>query len=160
DAASAAIKIQSMLAIAKGMQNERLIISQLVRMAIANIALAATWELLQSPKVTDAQLALLQREWTEANFLQSSENAVMMELAMCEAAAARMHQSSAEFRNYATMFSGGSPVSWVECVANPVVLKTKESLWRFAWSDLDELRMLRGGQIILDAMRLARTNRA
>jgi hypothetical protein len=160
DAASAAIKIRTMLAIAKGMENERLIISQLVRMAIANITIAATWELLQSPKATDEQLALIQKEWTEAEFLRGSENAVMMERAMSEAATARMHQSGAEFRKTAAMFSQGSPVSWLDCVATPVVLKTKESMWRFAWSDPDELRMLQGEQVILDAMRLAQTNHA
>jgi hypothetical protein len=82
----------------------------------------------------------------------------MMERAMCEAATARMHQSSAEFRNYATMFSRSAPSGWLEQAANSAVLKTKESMWRFAWSDADELRMLRGEQVILGAIRAARTN--
>ena len=33
-------------------------------------------------------------------------------------------------------------------------------MWRFAWSDPDELRMLRGQQIILTTFRAARTNHA
>jgi len=160
DAAAATVKIRAMLAIAKGMGDERLIISQLVRIAIANIAVAATWEFLQSPKATEEQLAVLQREWTEAEFLQGGENAVIMERAMCEAATARMRQSSAEFRRQATMFSQNSSSGWLEQVANSTVLKTKESMWRFAWSDPDELRMLRGEQIILETFRAARTNLA
>jgi hypothetical protein len=160
DTAAAAVKIRAMLAIVKGMENERLIISQLVRIAIANIAVAATWEFLQSPQATDAQLALLQREWTQEEFVQGGENAVMMERAMCESATARMRQSSAEFRRYASMFSQSSPSGWFEQAANSAVLKTKESMWRFAWSDADELRMLRGQHVILDAMRFARTNHA
>jgi hypothetical protein len=158
DTVSAVIKIRAILAIAKGMENERLIISQLVRIAIANIAVAATWELLQSPNATDDQLGLLQSEWTKADFLQGCENAVTMERAMCEAATARMHQSSDEFRNYATMFSRNTPSDWLNRAANSALLKTKESMWRFAWSDPDELRMLRGEQIILETLRVARTN--
>jgi hypothetical protein len=160
DAAPAAVKIRAMLAITKGMENERLIISQLVRIAIENIAIAATWEFLQSPKITEDQLVLLQREWMQTELLQGGENAVMMERAMCEAATARMHQSSAEFRNYATMFSRSTPSGWFEQAASSAVLKTKESMWRFAWSDPDELRMLRGQQIILETFRTARTNQA
>src|ERR1051326_2476121 len=87
----------TILAIVKGIEDERLIISQLVRIAIANIGIAVTWELLQSPKVTDEQLTILQREWIDAEFLRGSENALLMERAMCEAAGARMRQSSAEF---------------------------------------------------------------
>jgi hypothetical protein len=160
DAAAAAVKIRAMLAIVKGMEDERLIVSQLVRIAIANIAVAATWEFLQSPKITDDQLALLQREWMQTELLQGGENAVTMERAMCEAATARMHQSSAEFRRYASMFSQNSPSGWFEQAASSAVLKTKESMWRFAWSDPDELRMLRGQQVILEAFRTARTNQA
>jgi hypothetical protein len=160
DAASAVVKIRAMLAITKAMENERLIISQLVRIAIANIAVTATWEFLQSPKATEEQLALLQGEWMKAEFLQGSENAIMMERAMCEAATARMHQSSAEFRRYASMFSQSSPSGWFEQAANSAVLKTKESMWRFAWSDPDEIRMLRGQQIILGTFRTVRTNHA
>jgi len=163
DAESASVKIRATLAIAKGMENERLIISQLVRIAIVNIAVTATWEFLQSPKVTDEQLAALQREWTAAEFLGGGENALLMLRALCEAAAARMRQSSEEFRQQATMYSRRSspgPSGWFDQAANLAVLKTKESVWRFAWSDPDELKMLRGQQIILDAFRLARTGQA
>lgn len=160
DTEPASVKIRAMLAITKGMENEHLIISQLVRIAIANIAIAATWEFLQFPKVTDEQLAAIQREWTAAEFLGGGENALLMQRALCEAAAARMRQSSEEFRQQATMYSRGSspgPSGWFDQAANMAVLKTKESVWRFAWSDPDELKMLRGQQIILDAIRLART---
>jgi len=142
------------------MEDERLLVSQLVRIAIANIGVAATWEFLQSPRVTDEQLGILQREWTDAEFLRGAENALLMERAMCEAAGARMRQSSAEFRQNVTMYSRSSPVSWLECAANPAVLKAKESMWRFAWSDPDELKMLRGQQMILNTLRLARTGQA
>lgn len=164
DTESAVPKIRAILAIVRGMEDERLIISQLVRIASANIGVAATWEFLQSPKVRDEQLAILQREWTDAEFLPGAENALLMERAMSEAAGARMRQSSAEFRQNATMYSRGTSSAglsgWAEQAANSAVLKTKESMWRFAWSDPDELKMLRGHQAILNAIRQARTNQA
>jgi hypothetical protein len=162
DTESAVTKIRAILAIVKGMEDERLIVSQLVRVAIVNIGVAATWEFLQSPKVTDEQLAALQREWTDAEYLRGGENALLMERAMCEAAGARMRQSSDEFRQNARMYSSGSSSAglsgWVDHAANSAVMKTKESMWRFAWSDPDELKMLRGQQIILGAIRARRTN--
>src|SRR5205823_3080096 len=98
---AAATKTRTMLAMVKGMAEERLIISQLVRIAIAHVALTANWELLQSPGVTEQQLAALQRDWTEIQFLSGAEHALIMERAMSEAALARMRKSSAEFRRMA-----------------------------------------------------------
>lgn len=164
DTEAAGLKIRAILAIVKGMEDERLIISQLVRIAIAHIGVAATWEFLQSSRVTDEQLAILQRDWADAEFLRGAENALLMERAMSEAAAARMRQSSAEFRQNATMYSRGTSSAglsgWAEQAANSAVLKTKESMWRFAWSDPDELKMLRGQQVILNTIRAAQTNQA
>src|SRR5439155_10061102 len=93
DMEAAANKVRAMLAMVKGMQDERLIISQLVRMAMGHIALAANWELLQSSGVTDAQLAAVQRDWLELEFLAGSENALLMERAMAEQTLARMRRS-------------------------------------------------------------------
>jgi hypothetical protein len=61
DPASAVKNLRAMLALVKAMRDERLVISELVRIAIANIALTANWEILQSPNLTDEQLAGLQK---------------------------------------------------------------------------------------------------
>ena len=60
--------MRAMLALVKAMRNERLMISQLVRIAMAQYgATGANWEILQSTNLTDEQLAELQgrigRQW-------------------------------------------------------------------------------------------------
>ncbi len=60
--ASTVTNLQTMLAIVKAMRNKRLVISELVRIAIANIALTVNWEALQSTNMTDEQLTELQQE--------------------------------------------------------------------------------------------------
>ena len=69
DTASAVKNLRAMLALVKAMRDERLVISELVRIAIAQIALTANWEILQSPNMTDEQLAELQRDWMGLDFI-------------------------------------------------------------------------------------------
>jgi hypothetical protein len=135
DTASATKEIRASLALVKGMTGEPLIISQLVRFAMANIALTGNWELLQSPHATDEQLAALQRDWTELDFLKASEAALVLERAMSEETAERMRNSSAEFRN--ALGIARSPPSasgnWVDQAGRIAMEKVKESTWRYAW---------------------------
>ena len=46
-------------------KSEGLLISHLVRIAMASIAVAPTWELLQATNLTEAQLATVQKGWEE-----------------------------------------------------------------------------------------------
>jgi hypothetical protein len=157
---AAITNIGTMLAIVKGMHDEPLVISQLVRIAIANIAIAATWELLQSPGTTDAQLAEVQREWAELEFSRAAENALVMERAMMQELVRKMRSSTAEFAKVAGGWSGGSVRSsggeWWDQAGSWAVLKGKETMWRFKWSGEDELRALQGEQTIIESIRQAR----
>ena len=81
DAASATTNLCALLALVQGTHNERTLISQLVRIAMASIAASASWELLQSTNVTDAQLSLLQRSWERLEFVSGFEGAMLFERA-------------------------------------------------------------------------------
>ena len=157
DSEAAAIKVRTVLAIAKGMADERLVISQLVRMAIAHIALAANWELLQSANATDEQLAALQRDWTGLEFSPAVENALLMERAIAEMTLARMRNSSAAFNQVANGWgstrNASSAGNWLDQAAELTVLKTKETVWHFAWSYPDQLKALQGHQAVIEAVR-------
>ena len=76
DTASAVKDLRAMLALAKSLDDERFIISELVQMAIAAMAVPGTWDVLQSPNLTDEQLAQLQGGWNTFDFLQGDENAL------------------------------------------------------------------------------------
>lgn len=75
DTASAVKNLRAMLALVKAMRDERLVISELVRIAIAQIALTVNWEILQSPNMTDEQLAAMQRDWMGLDFIHGYKNA-------------------------------------------------------------------------------------
>lgn len=171
DVPSAMRRLRTMLALVKGSADERLAISQLVRIAIAAIALSANWELLQSPGVTEEQLAVLQNDWLQIEFIPSVENSLAMERAMIEMTFAKMRNSSAEFRAVASAYSWGGPVStsssddWLaqvetfgkEAWAN-TRLKTKETAWRLGWSYADQLRALKGYQVLIETARSVQSN--
>jgi hypothetical protein len=168
DGAAALQHLRAMLALARANTTEHLAISQLVRIAIAAITFNATWELLQNPNLTEAQLALLQREWAELEFIHAGETAIAMERAVSEMTINDMRHSSAEFRKVTGVFGGGggTPVAAGGPVARALQLgesllhgtgeRTREAWWRIAWSYPDQLRMLQGQQILLDALRNAK----
>jgi len=171
DAASATIRLRSQLALVQGSHDERLLISQLVRMAIAGIAFAGSWEWLQATNLTEEQLALVQGDWQRLEFLLAAENALTMERAIGQMMVEQMRDSSAEFRKAASGYSwpgAGSPGGggdWFDQVQqfgkdtwNETRLKAKETAWRVAWSYPDQLRALKGQQVLIDSTRLARTN--
>jgi hypothetical protein len=170
DTAMAVTNLRSLLALIKGTKDERLVISQLVRIANAYLAFNANWELLHAPGLTEDQLAALQRDWTELEFIPAAENALLMERAMIETTLARLRQSRRPIGDMA-----GAPAapagtntpsgSWLNSVTEfskgawqDTQLLTRETLWRYSWSYSDELRALKGGRALLDTIRFAQTN--
>lgn len=170
--AAAVQHLRAQLALAKAMRDERLIISQLVRIAIAQIAFANTWAALQAPGLTDAELAAVQADWAELEFALPMENALVMERAMGQMTLARMRESSAEFRKLTSGFGAGRPTGgftaggdWaeqfgvmVERSLEAMRHQAQESAWRFSWSLVDELTALGGRQVMIDSSRMARSN--
>jgi hypothetical protein len=168
DTAAAATDIRAMLALVKGTRDERTVISQLVRIAIAHVALAANWELLQATNLTDAQLASVQRDWQELEFVKEAEAALNMERAFTEDTIGRMRNSTASFRQMAGLYGAGVPggnsglgsnfSQFAQTLWHGTQTAGKEFMWRTAWSYPDELRALKGEQVFLESLRLAETN--
>ena len=168
---SAARHLRGILGLSRGLSDERLIISQLVQIAIANIAQTATWELLQSTNVTDAQLAPIQNDWAALSFIRPMQLALEMERALNEMTIANMRESRDAFYQMTSGVWGGggaafgrsgdllldaaelAKVSWKKTVE-----ASREGMWRVAWSYPDQLRMLKGKQAQLEALRMAVTN--
>jgi hypothetical protein len=158
-ATAATTNIQAMLALAKAMTDERLAISQLVRIAMAAISVNATWELLQSPDVKEEDLATVQREWAGMGFMAPARQALEMERAMNLMMLRRMRRSGADFRQVLSL-GGSSPagpsmgmVNLAEMAVRETILGTKQASWRFSSSYPDQLLTLRGFQVLLDGFR-------
>jgi hypothetical protein len=162
DPGSAVKNLRAILAFEKAMRDERLAISELVRIAIANIALAVNWEILQSPDLTDRQLAELQNDWTGLEFIRAEENALTMERATAEISLAKWRSSHSEFQNSLDLKKKARESMGLsdddETILSKAKTTTKVFMWRNWWSYPDELRMLKGYQVLVDTARRVETN--
>jgi hypothetical protein len=159
----AAIKsVQTMLALVDGTGDERTAISQLVRIAIAQIAAATTWEILQSTNLTDGQLASLQDDWSELEFIQASENTLPVERECGETDLAMWRSSNLALQHYfdigkkAREAIGESDEE--DSLWNKTKIKARIFLWRYWWSYPDELRSLKGFEVLINTHHLVETN--
>jgi hypothetical protein len=79
--------------------NEPTASSQLVRIAIAGITWAATWEAVESGILNEAQLAALQQRWETINFLEPFRQAHRFEMSSIPESFQQMRESQQFFRN-------------------------------------------------------------
>lgn len=156
--AAAVNSISAMLALVNGMANDRLIISELVRMAMAQIALPVSWEILQATNVTDEQLTQLQHDWTNLEFIRSDENALAMERVTGEITLAKWRNSHSELQDYFDRVEEVVGQNERNTVFDKIKIRTKVFLWRHWWSYPDETRMLKGYQVLLETARSVQTN--
>ncbi|PYK58043.1 MAG: hypothetical protein DME21_16375 [Verrucomicrobia bacterium] len=171
----AATNLNTLISLANAFREERLIISQLVRMAITAIAISPAWESLQADGWTDAQLAELQKNWESLEFLQPMEHALEMERAMGIEAFERLRNSDAERRQFfnGNFLGGGSgspgpatPASiaevpefaleWSKEHLSSLSTFAGETAWLRLWSYDDELRYVQTLQAMLEVPRRAR----
>ena len=162
DTASAVTNLQAMLAIVNATRNERLVISELVRLAIASIALTVNWEILQSTNLTDVQLANLQHDWMILDFIRGNENALEMERVLGRITLRKWRRSNVGLQRYFELGrrareSMGLP-NEDENLWDKVKTATKVFEWRYWWSYPDELRALKGYEALLETERFAETN--
>ena len=80
DTSAAVTNTRTILALVQRNASEGVLISHLVRIAIAAIAVSPTWELLQTTNVTEAQLDSLQKGWAELDFLSDATNVFALEI--------------------------------------------------------------------------------
>jgi hypothetical protein len=158
DPASAVKNLRAMLALVKAMREERLVISELVRMAIAQITLTANWEFLQSTNLTDEQLAGLQQDWTSLDFVRGDENAMAMERVTGRITAEKWRSSNSKIQDYMQIWIRSGLSDQEETALDKLKIKTKIILWRYWWSYPDELRQLKAYDVFLKTARLVETN--
>jgi hypothetical protein len=168
DTGAAATNICVLLALVRADHDEPIIISHLVRIAMVAIAESPSWELLQATNVTDAQLALLQKNWELTEFLDSTEKACEMERALMKDDVEKARADGAEFDRMMGSFSGSSPSSggsswsWppdLDQLGDSLKYASGKILWRTSWSFTEERHFLQADQIVLETLRTMETNR-
>jgi len=165
DAASASTNLEVMLALVKATAHEPLGISQLVRMAMAQICVTATWELLQAPGLQESELEAIQHAWAELDFIQPAEDSLALERAMSQRTLQRMRSSRAQFRQ--VMGGGGGPGNPVysfgqagDSFVQGIAAGAREAEWRWFLSYPDQLRALQAYQVLLDGFRQVQSGQA
>jgi hypothetical protein len=159
DQAKAVDDVRAMLAVTQALRDQRFVISELVRIAIAHIAEGATWEILQAPAVTDAQLAQLQNDWVNLDFIRSGENALAMERIGSGIDLAKWRAAPSEFERHLNkdweVLAMNGMADDKETFWNRISLRPKIYIWKYWWSYPDELRYLKGYQILINTLRMA-----
>ena len=133
-----------------------IVISELVRVAIAAVARSDTWEALQAEGWTDDDLARLQRAWEDQRFAAPMVRAFEGERIFAQSSYQLMRDSNQQAAAILFWTSDNLPederASWQRVIrelpggAATVDFLKKElfcRLWRFAWIDQDQLHYLR-----------------
>jgi hypothetical protein len=149
---------------------DRIVISELVRIAIAAVAEPTTWEALQADGWTDEDLAKLQEAWESQEFINAMVRGLEGERAFGETAYEQLRYSNEDAFNmlYWREFLGWSDDSeddkcWWKTIPyrDEVARFFKKQVycrvWRFAWLHQDERHYLEGMQQLIEMARAAKT---
>jgi hypothetical protein len=156
-------KLNGMLALVEIEKEEPILISQLVRVAVMNLAFSATWQALQDAGWSDAQLAQLQETWAKFAFLRDMEKSMAMERVIGAIEYERFRTSDlplSEIFGANAPTVGGPPLLSVQWLANvldnfPQAMHdgVYTPVWKFAWSHHDELHYCKIMQRMINAHR-------
>jgi len=142
--------------------HEPVMISQLVRIAIASIAVSATWEALEYPQWEDQHLEKLQTLWQQVDFLDDLAPSLAMERALCIPIYGENRGSSAAFEQILTGSTSKAAFSDLadKFVEDPKVAMRSlferypgHWIWKWWWSYDDELWYWRQMQDLIEAAR-------
>lgn len=153
--AEAAENLVSFPMLVETCQRERLLIGDLVAMAVGHIGMGATWEALHHDGWTDDQLAAIQRGWQAAKYLQPMSRVLEMERAVGTIYFDRSRYSARDILQLVGDMSGSpaySPGSssggawWTEWL-QPIAYLGEQArywaglgMWAMAWREHDQLR--------------------
>lgn len=169
--------LDDLLRLGQRMAAEPIIISQLVRNALAAIAFNATWLALHTPGWTDPQLARLQKVWEEQEMLTPMTRALEMERAIVVMSYEQMSESGGQAADLFGLIQGGGIgagsagtnafhsvgqfIDYLgehheELLGRNVLLP----VWQFTWAQQDELNYLQLMQRLVDGGRAAAKERS
>lgn len=141
-----------LIALTRPLEEEGSLVFQMIRVAIAGIATSATWETLQAPGWTDAQLASLDAAWVRVALLPRMEHAFVVERAWAVALCAHARTNAGGPNAILGRPAGGAKQFYEDKIYRP--------LWQSQWSKTDELLFLQAIQGVGETIRASLTNRS
>jgi hypothetical protein len=167
--------VRAILALVKGEADERIEISQLVRIAIAGMSVPAVWEILQDPNVSDEDLAQLQQDWQLLELISPMKRAFLVERVKTVQLINQLQHSPKNLETWIGVpgkshqfqkVVDGTSTNWVlvdersflKKVSDGISMRWGKIQWRWFWSYKDEVRGLQLWQIMLAATQMAENN--
>ena len=127
---------------------------------MVSIACGDQWEVLQATNITDAQMALLQRDWETMDFTRSFEKSLVMERNFQFVEIEHLRTSNSPSEAVANWFGPGGGAAGsgglrdeLSAIGRELRRKAADTVWRSVWSYEDELSALRANQAMVEAMR-------
>jgi hypothetical protein len=133
-----------------------LLVAQMIRVAVSGLGLAATWEFLQRPALSDAQLDRVATIWKDVNFLEGLETALVGERAFGNQYWSRIQTSSAAQARLLLTSGSGTPWTLETTFEDFVALPA----YRLTSMEDDQLFYLHCMQDHLEAVRAVRREQA
>jgi len=136
---------------------DRLVISEHVRIAIAAIARATTWEALQADGWTDEDLARIQQAWQGEDFMTAMARGLEGDRAFGQTTRAQLRHSNADvvealfWQDYITWDDEPHRIWWHKPDKKEVYCR----IWRCAWLHQEERHYLEAMQHLLEIARAA-----
>lgn len=137
-------------------QDDLLLVTQMMRVAIANLELETTWSALQAPGWTETSLSELQHRWEEVHFLEKFAPSMAMERAL-RAKLFTLGRSKGIQAVRTRTVLGASPTQTWDANLKEFFL---DHAWRILWSDADELYYWQASQPGVEAVRRAVQHRS
>jgi hypothetical protein len=170
--ADAADNLVSQIQLARLLARDQLLISELVRIAVAAIARTQTWEALAAEGWTDEDLAKIQSAWEATTFVDSMERSLQGERVFGLATYTLMRKSNEE--TYAVLLGMSEfldapdesaigrlvQAMGAENFAKFVKKEIYCRVWRFAWLAQCERRSLAQGEELIQITRAAAQNKS
>ncbi|MCI0349790.1 MAG: hypothetical protein L0Z53_10225, partial [Acidobacteriales bacterium] len=145
--ASALDDVEAMTLFTRALEHEPLVISQLVRIAAATIALNTSWQILHSPDVSDAHLERLRDIIGGIQSIEGMVLALQGERASIHYIARVLRTSGFDMESLCSQFgyapNHGEGISFVSKLPHArkvgdLMARATIPLWRFAWCFEDE----------------------
>ncbi|MGH7971335.1 MAG: hypothetical protein ACREIC_21670 [Limisphaerales bacterium] len=150
--------IEALVGLAQVNRDEYTLVAQMIRIAVAGLGLATTWEGLQAPGWTEAQLQRLQSAWQQVDLADALEKGLSGERAMGEDLWSTLRQTNG-LRSTSAVFA--RPLLGSANTTNSLASFFSENIYfpvyRMTSIDDDELLYLKTMQGSLDALRSLRT---
>jgi hypothetical protein len=169
----ALIDLRALYSCSRALRNEPLVISQLVRVAISDMAIVRTWECLQASGWEESQLAEIQQMLSSESFIHEMVRALEMERILADLEFERFRASNkaaADTLNLIADFEGGilnfkGLPEESGAVLDEIMNHVRKfgfrnfyvPFWRFAWMHQDHANALETAQAVVAATRETET---